>query len=377
MKHEIIDLTATSEDKAVIDTLYSDLAKSRVEVREHQIQVEFLRKEVSNWEGRYSKMSSELDSYRKHFEVERTVLDKKIRYNRNILTKLLFFGFRVLQDIVLKQRIQYHGFVPLTLQEHFMNKLLAVTKESHTQFLMQEKKQGSSNSPNQQTEFLKKKVEKQEHEIAKLETELFKAYKLVDFQPVDQKVKRKPILVQETVIHESLDPKPVTEEKTEKKMVILRNVESQTTAFEEKENSESTALKIQLNSLQGQIAVKENQVLETIRFSNIRSKLQLILLLVLRLLSEKEKELAESKTKLGVAEKRVTTLENSLKIMENRTKNVEEVPHNGAGGDGIRPRNNIVNEQIAMLQVTHSTKFCLIMFQFNSFRCLLNLLKTD
>lgn len=84
LKHEIIDLTATSEDKAVIDTLYSDLAKSRVEVREQQMQVEFLRKEVSNWEARYSKMSSELDSYRKHFDVERTVLDKKIRYNQNI-----------------------------------------------------------------------------------------------------------------------------------------------------------------------------------------------------------------------------------------------------------------------------------------------------
>lgn len=161
-----------------------------------------------------------------------------------------------------------------------MDKLLAVNKESHAQFLMQEKTQESPK--NQQTEYLKKKVENQEHEIAKLEAELFKAYKLVDFQ----QVRKKPILVRETVVHESLDPKPVTEQKTEKKMVILRNVETQTTLFEvkEPENSELTALKIHLNNLQGQIAVKESQVMETIRFSKIRSKLQLTLIVVFKVI---------------------------------------------------------------------------------------------
>lgn len=183
-----------------------------------------------------------------------------------------------MQDIVLKQRIQYHGFVPLTLQQHFMDKLLAVNKESHAQFI--EKTQESPK--NQQTEYLKRKVENQEHEIAKLEGELFKAYKLVDFQ----EVRKKPILVRETVVHESLDPKPVIEQKTEKKMVILRNVETQTTLFEvkEPENSELTALKIHLNNLQGQIAVKESQVAETIRFSKIRLKLQLTLIVVFKVI---------------------------------------------------------------------------------------------
>lgn len=49
--------------------------------------------------------------------------------------------------------------------------------------------------------------------------------------------------------------------------------------------------------------------------------------------------------------------------MQDRTKNVEEIPHNGAGGDGIRPRNNIVNEQISMLQVISTQqKFALLCF---------------
>lgn len=79
-------------------------------------------------------------------------------------------------------------------------------------------------------------------------------------------------------------------------------------------------------------------------------------------MSQKEKELVENKTKLGLAEERANTLENSLKSLQDRTKNMDETPHNGAGGDGIRPRNNIVNEQIAMLQVTRPTHICFINF---------------
>ncbi|XP_066247747.1 centrosomal protein of 290 kDa [Euwallacea similis] len=327
LKHEIIDLTATSDDKAVIDSLYCDLTKSRSEVREYQMQLEFLRREVSNWEGRYAKLCSEIEGQRNHFDIQRKVFIEKIR---------------TLQDVVLKQRIQYHGCAPLTLQEHFVEKLQLARKRSFKDQENQSQAQG--NAGEQQIEYLKSKLNAQDKDIEKLEKELFSAYKLMDFHKVgsvDVTPSRKkiPILVKELVVQESLEPvviNQVTEFKNESKVVILRNVESQTLPrIEAHQDCELTAVKVQLNNLQEQITVKDNQISETIRF-----------------ISEKEKALAETKEQLKRAEEQIASLERAIKEVHDRTKVLNDDPVVEGGGDVAGPRNNFLNEQIVALQVS-------------------------
>lgn len=80
--------------------------------------------------------------------------------------------------------------------------------------------------------------------------------------------KRPPMLIRELVSQESIDPVAVSSEpreerrpsaRKESKVVILRNVESQTESqTEKKEDKELTMVKVQLNTLQNQVSTKDN-----------------------------------------------------------------------------------------------------------------------
>lgn len=54
---------------------------------------------------------------------------------------------RTLQDIVVKQRIQYHGCVALTNQEILVGKLNAIQKERHEVFLALQSAKAVGNPP--------------------------------------------------------------------------------------------------------------------------------------------------------------------------------------------------------------------------------------
>lgn len=63
----------------MIDTLYRDLSKSRSDARDYQLQVEFLRREVSTWETRFAKLCSEMEGQRSQFEAAGISLEMKVR----------------------------------------------------------------------------------------------------------------------------------------------------------------------------------------------------------------------------------------------------------------------------------------------------------
>lgn len=66
---------------------------------------------------------------------------------------------------------------------------------------------------------------------------------------------------------------------------------------------------------------------------------------------EKTQELAVMQEKLKQNQNRITALENSLRIIQDREKIQARAEHDGAAGDGAGLRNNFLDEQIISLRV--------------------------
>ncbi|KAL1494591.1 hypothetical protein ABEB36_010164 [Hypothenemus hampei] len=311
LKHKIIDLSAVSDDKAIIDNLWCDLRKARLQVQDYQMQLDFLKKEVSLWEGNYKKLSSDLDEHENLRESERKIYEQKIG---------------ILNNIIVKQRIQYYGCVPLSLKEHFVKKSLNDSLAFKDNLKTLENQLATNQG--QPIDYLKKKIEKQTLEIEKLEKELFDIYELIHFQPENAQVtpikKRKtPVLVRQLVAQESLEP--IITGKTDTKIMILRNVESQT-----EQQFEDNA-KIMMDSLKREMSLKENQISE---FE--------------RILSEKEKELIDCSSEMKLMKEDIMKLEDSLKQFQDSSKIPTHIHSHEGGGDGI----NEMDEQIMTLKET-------------------------
>ncbi|XP_048522756.1 centrosomal protein of 290 kDa [Dendroctonus ponderosae] len=353
LKHEILDLTATSDEKTVIDALYSDLSKSRSDTRDYQLQVDFLRREVSTWEAGYAKLCSEMERQRSQFATVGKSLDKKIR---------------TLQDIVLKQRIQYHGCVALTNQEILVEKLNTIQKERHEAFLALQSARETrdkippeassrTQDPNHQSEkrqvdYLQQKVKKQDLDLQRLEKELFLAYQLGTFEASNKNSprppKRRPVLVWEIASQETVDPVATAPEKPESKMVIMRNMDCQTEKQKPDETPQLEAARIHLNNLQSQLSVKDSAIIENKRSDYVDA-------IKLRLLLVQEGELSECREQLRRSKEEVAFLENQtvcLGLNLERAKMPSSNQHNGGAGDGSAVPGNSSEEDFLSLRVT-------------------------
>ncbi|CAG9760704.1 unnamed protein product [Ceutorhynchus assimilis] len=324
LKHKIVDLSITSDDKVVIEQLHNDLSKSRSELRDQHLQVDFLRKEVAIWETRWTKLCSEFDSQRNYFEIKWKVREKKIE---------------ILQDIILKHRVQYHGCVPLAIQELFVEKLNSLNKEKHDLFIASQNtgKTDENEEGKHQINYLQQKILNQDMSMAKLEKELFSAYNLMDFDNTRKEttiIRRKaPTLVKQLVSQESLDPikEEVCDTKRKSKIVILRNVESQTEDWQEDKGENQLAITTaQIQNLQSQLAVKG---------AHIKEKEQL--------LAETQEELKAIKEQIKDKNVKIISLENNLIDYKDRVSQID-----GARDAGVGSTINYLEEQNAALRMS-------------------------
>ncbi|XP_050302755.1 centrosomal protein of 290 kDa isoform X2 [Anthonomus grandis grandis] len=335
LKHEILDLTSTSDSKLLIDQLYCDLYKARANLRETQLQNDFLKKEVFSWELRYSKIVSENTQERKSFVAEIKALGQKNG---------------ALHNIIIKQRLQYHGCSPLSINEILIKRMENIEKEKHQAFLALQnaldlEEQFTINMPltkeknepiNKKLNYLHQKIQNQDNEIQNLERELFSAYSIIGFEEARAipTFKRPKKMVQKIISHEYLDPVPMANPQPTKPLKILRNIDSQTEIRHEEENQYAHLVKImqvELKNAQNQITIKENLIIEKET-----------------LLATKSKEFSEANEQIKTLNQQIKLLENSLQEFRNQRKIQTQAPLNGAG-DGM---SQTKEEQIMILKVS-------------------------
>ncbi|KAI4458205.1 centrosomal protein [Holotrichia oblita] len=120
LKHQILDLQASTDDKAVISRLSSDVVHARLQEADVQ-------KKIDNILDQYKKLEEEYYEYKNSSETECNKLNDRI--------KMLTEKNDVLQHIIRQQRQQYFGFVPMSSERRFVDNLIKIYKDKRDSFL--------------------------------------------------------------------------------------------------------------------------------------------------------------------------------------------------------------------------------------------------
>ncbi|GJQ81526.1 hypothetical protein Trydic_g4888 [Trypoxylus dichotomus] len=124
LKHQILDLQASTDDKAVISRLSSDVIHARLQEAEAQKRIENISTECKKLEEEYNLFKSNAE-------------EEYVRINEHV--NILMEKNDLLHRIIRQQRQQYFGFVPMTSEEKFVDNLIKVYKDKRDSFLSLQK----------------------------------------------------------------------------------------------------------------------------------------------------------------------------------------------------------------------------------------------
>ncbi|XP_030746572.1 centrosomal protein of 290 kDa [Sitophilus oryzae] len=345
LKHQIIDLTASSDDKYQIQRLHYDLGRYKSSERDWSIKINRLEEELTLWKNKFDEISSQIEKVDRDHQISEKMSQKKVSDLRRII-KL--------------QHIQFYGNIPLSGEEIFVGKLLALNKEQHAIFLKfqqvktlknnllaKDGKHSNSIDDGIQTndleqkddiiQFFESKIELQNHQIIKLEQELLSTLKSVYHSEIKQPhptSKTVPKLIRQVVVQESMAP---TKNHT-LTIHLLKNQDCQTEQFfpepKETENEAASMLKTKIRQLEGHMTEKN------------------------QLIIQKDFELGELKRELNEEKSRVVGLNRKLQDLEDNNNRIRASHAENGAGDGIAMRNQQMghfDEQIVALRAALSS----------------------
>ncbi|KAF7273136.1 hypothetical protein GWI33_014130 [Rhynchophorus ferrugineus] len=308
LKHQIVDLAASTDDKYLIHRLHSDLDRYKKIEKEWTLKFEVLARETETWKSQVIKLASQVDDAAGKRERDHESTEKRIG---------------LLQDIIKNLRLQYFGSVPLAIDEILTDKITALNREKIKLFRdgreIRKMKCGLAKREEVDLiQFLEGRIESEAQTIAKLEHELLSTYKnipLSDSKPAGRSTAH---LTRHLVVAESFlapNEPPLT-----------NNMYSQTEAAQPQHNwnEEQDYLRNRIRQLENQIKEKNEQIIV------------------------KDSELGETRRLLNEERSRTAALDQKVQNLQYESTR-KKSEHKG-GGDGKEPPNLVLNEQIVSLK---------------------------
>nr|XP_022901566.1 centrosomal protein of 290 kDa isoform X1 [Onthophagus taurus] len=144
LKHQILDLQAAGDDKAVISRLSSDVVQARL------LQAEANRK-FDSLQLQFERVNKEFDKFKVENEEKLMVREENVaKLEKNVIN---------LQEIIIQHRHQYLGYIPLISERKYIENILQINKDKFESFLNLQKISDELNEVQITKEQLKEQLE--------------------------------------------------------------------------------------------------------------------------------------------------------------------------------------------------------------------------